>query len=36
VVNVTRGKSLNPAEPIGHAGIQPGDVLELQRVLVGG
>jgi hypothetical protein len=36
VVNVTRGKSLNPAEPISRTGIQPGDVLELQPVLVAG
>jgi hypothetical protein len=36
VVNVTRGKSLNPTDPIARAGIQPGDVLELQPVLVAG
>jgi len=36
VVNVTRGHSLNPSEPIGRAGIRPGDVLELQPVLVAG
>jgi hypothetical protein len=36
IVNVTSGKSLNPHEPIGQAGVKPGDVLELQPVLVAG
>jgi hypothetical protein len=35
VVNVTRGKSLNPAER-SRAPAEPGDVLELQPVLVAG
>lgn len=36
LVNVTQGKALKPNETIAQAGVNPGDVLEVQPVLVAG
>ncbi len=36
LVNVTQGKALKPRETLGEAGVNVGDVLEVQPVLVAG
>jgi hypothetical protein len=36
LVNVTQGKALKPHETLEQAGVQTGDVLEVQPVLVAG
>jgi hypothetical protein len=36
LVNVTQGRALKPNETLDEAGVQTGDVLEVQPVLVAG
>lgn len=36
LVNVTQGRALKPGETLAQAGVRPGDLLEVQPVLVAG
>jgi hypothetical protein len=36
LVNVTQGRALKPGETLEQGGVRPGDLLEVQPVLVAG